>query len=64
MRVTRRNDPVTKKIARLDQAIYEGKLRCQARGRDLECRLELDRIAEQRELLEDEPSLRPFRRSL
>ncbi len=64
MRVTRRNDPVTKKIARLDQAIYEGKLRCEARESDLACRLELDRIAEQRELLEDEPSLRPFRRSL
>lgn len=64
MRLTRRNDPIVKRIARLDKAIDEGRQRCEERERDLSCRLELDRLAERRELLEEEPSLRPFRRSL
>lgn len=64
MKVTRRNDPVVKKIARLDKAIDQGRQRCEERERDLACRLALDRLAERREMLEEEPSLRPFRRSL
>ena len=64
MRFRRYEDPVMKKIARLDQAIDAAKHRCEDHPRDVSCKLALDRLATKRELLEEEPSLRPFRRSL
>ena len=64
MRIPSRKDSFSTKIARLEHAIDAAKHRCEDHPRDRRCMLELDRLATRRELLEEEPSLRNFRRTL
>lgn len=64
MRNSVRTGQDRRKLANLDHAIDAAKHRCADHPADRLCMLELDRLAERRELLEEEDTLRKFRRSL